>query len=171
MSSVTEIIHDLAWTRKRVIKPAGDVRRRSCPVAQRLLTLVSSGLLLDHAPSGSWKELCSAINPALLRVRISPEHHRLVAQLGEATRSDRVQCRFESDRAYHATVVQLAETAALKAAVQVRIQPGARMVKILERTEIMGDVPTRRNGCGKTLRVKSGPCNVVLRPVWNALPG
>jgi hypothetical protein len=46
-----------------------------------------------------------------------------------------------------------------------------RMVKILERTEIMGDVPTRRNGCGKTLRVKSGPCNVVLRPVWNALPG
>jgi hypothetical protein len=32
----------------------------------------------------------------------------------------------------------------------------APMVKILERTEIMGDVPTRRNGCGKTLRVKSG---------------
>ena len=45
------------------------------------------------------------------------------------------------------------------------------MVRILERTEIMGDAPTRRNGCGKTLRVKSGPCNVVLRSVWNALLG
>jgi hypothetical protein len=29
--------------------------------------------------------------------------------------------------------------------------------------ETMGDVLYAPNGCGKTLRVKCGPCNVVLR--------
>jgi len=44
------------------------------------------------------------------------------------------------------------------------------MVKILERAETMGDVPHAPNGCGKTLRVKYGPRNVVLLPFWNAFP-
>jgi hypothetical protein len=35
----------------------------------------------------------------------------------------------------------------------------------------MGDVLNAPNGCGKTLRVKCGPCNVVLRPFWNAFRG
>jgi hypothetical protein len=48
---------------------------------------------------------------------------------------------------------------------------GTCKVKILERAETMGDVLHAPNGCGKTLRVKCGPCNVVLRPFWNAFPG
>ena len=46
----------------------------------------------------------------------------------------------------------------------------SRKVQILKRAETMGDVLSPPNGCGKTLRVKYGPCNVVLRPVWNAFP-
>ena len=50
----------------------------------------------------------------------------------------------------------------------------ARMVKILERGETMGDVPTRRTAVGKRYgkRYASnvGPCNVVLLLSRNALP-
>jgi len=45
-----------------------------------------------------------------------------------------------------------------------------RQVQILERDETMGDVK-RRTAKGKTLRVKFGPCNLVLLPFWNASPG
>jgi hypothetical protein len=41
-----------------------------------------------------------------------------------------------------------------------------RKVQIPERVETMGDVPNAPNVCGRTLRVKYGPCNVVLLPVW-----
>src|SRR5260370_467153 len=47
---------------------------------------------------------------------------------------------------------------------------GGRKVKILERAETMGDVLHAPNRFGKTLRFKCGPCNVVLRPFWNAFP-
>ena len=47
----------------------------------------------------------------------------------------------------------------------------ARKVKILERAESMGDVPTRRTAARKTLHVNFGPRNVVLLPFWNAFPG
>jgi transaldolase len=47
----------------------------------------------------------------------------------------------------------------------------ARKVKILERAESMGDVPTRRTAPRKTLHVNCGPSNVVLIPFWNAFPG
>src|SRR5258708_38216698 len=46
----------------------------------------------------------------------------------------------------------------------------SRKVKILERAETIGDVLHAPNRFGKTLRVKSGPCNVVLRPFRNAFP-
>ena len=46
-----------------------------------------------------------------------------------------------------------------------------RKVKILERNETMGDVLHGPNGFGKTLPVKFGLCNVVLRPSWHAFPG
>ena len=46
-----------------------------------------------------------------------------------------------------------------------------RKVQILERDETMGDVLKRRTAKGKTLRVKFGPCNVVLLPFWNAFTG
>ena len=46
-----------------------------------------------------------------------------------------------------------------------------RKVKILERAESMGDVPTRRTAARKTLHVNCGPCNVVLLAFWNAFPG
>ena len=44
-------------------------------------------------------------------------------------------------------------------------------VQILERDETLGDVLKRRTAKGKTLRVKFGPCNVVLLLFWNAFPG
>jgi hypothetical protein len=37
--------------------------------------------------------------------------------------------------------------------------------------ETMGDVLYAPNRCGKTLRVKCGPCNVVLRPIGMLFPG
>jgi hypothetical protein len=37
--------------------------------------------------------------------------------------------------------------------------------------ETMGDVLYAPNGCGKTLRVKCGPCNVVLSPFGMLFPG
>jgi hypothetical protein len=56
------------------------------------------------------------LRAALLRVRISPRTPQARSPTSaEATRSDRVQCRFESDPAYHAPVVQPEEAAASKA--------------------------------------------------------
>ena len=46
---------------------------------------------------------------------------------------------------------------------------GTRKVKIFECAETMSDILTRRTAA--TLRVKCGPCNVVLLPFWNAFPG
>src|SRR5215471_182718 len=45
--------------------------------------------------------------------------------------------------------------------------PRARKVQIPERVETMGDVLHAPNVCGRTLRVKYGPCNVVLLLVWH----
>ena len=56
----------------------------------------------------------------------SPISIFIFSQLAEATCSDRVQCRFESDRAYHAPVVQPGRGSRLKSGTAwVRIQPGA----------------------------------------------
>jgi DNA replication protein DnaC len=51
-----------------------------------------------------------------------------------------------------------------------RLRHFCRKVKILERAETMGDVLHAPNGFGKTLRVKFGPCNAVLRSFWNTFP-
>src|SRR6516225_6593882 len=45
-----------------------------------------------------------------------------------------------------------------------------RTVKIPERAETMADVLIVADRLRENLRVKSGPCNVVLSPVWNAFP-
>ena len=45
-----------------------------------------------------------------------------------------------------------------------------RKIKILERAESMGDVPTRRTAARKTLHVNCGPCNVVLTSVLECFP-
>ena len=49
-----------------------------------------------------------------------------VAQLGEARRSDRRQCRFESDRQYHLDVAQRERTGFGSRGLEVRALPSRR---------------------------------------------
>jgi len=45
------------------------------------------------------------------------------------------------------------------------------MVKILERAETAGELPTRRTAVGKRHAANMDPVNVVLLPIWNAFTG
>ncbi len=66
-----------------------------------------------------------------LRVRLPPrprtQRHADVAQLGEARRSDRRQCRFESDRQYHLGVAQRERTGFGSRGLEVRTLPSRPM--------------------------------------------
>ena len=53
-------------------------------------------------------------------------HHADVAQLAEARRSDRRQCRFESDRQYHLDVAQRERTGFGSRGLEVRALPSRR---------------------------------------------
>ena len=87
----------------------------------------------------NWKRSSLARRRVWVRVPRGPRtrRHADVAQLGEARRSDRRQCRFESDRQYHLDVAQWERTGFGSRGLEVRALPSRRRLRG-ERSQLRG---------------------------------
>ena len=81
----------------------------------------------QRAGGANWKRSSLARRRVWVRVPRGPRTHADVAQLGEARRSDRRQCRFESDRQYHLDVAQRERTGFGSRGLEVRALPSRPM--------------------------------------------